>query len=163
MYYQNDNRWKNDIMTHPPYLNGSKQQKPDTLGTVGCYVTALTNCYNNLNESDLTPADVNENLKRAKAYKYMVYGKECPINQESFLMEMMFEKLYSVKISDPISVKNYIPGKQFICRWNYSKTIGHYSNVTGSNGDNFIVFNVFNNRFEIVPKNNIDFLREVTV
>jgi hypothetical protein len=81
--YQNDDRWKNDVMTE------KKGIWKDTLGRWGCNVAALSNVINVLHSANIsTPGSLNGAIKNLLAYKFLA-DPTCKEEEASFLIERM--------------------------------------------------------------------------
>ena len=152
MNYQNDPRWKYEIMTEPPYLNGSKQTTRDTIGFFGCYITSLGNIIKK------TPHEINQAIIKNAGYFILHFREKCPIGRESFLVQEVFEKIYNCKIID-IDPKQ--ADDQTIVRfkfWNYD----HFSNIIKKISENeFEIFNVYTGKIEKKNTSQIDLYRKI--
>jgi hypothetical protein len=149
-------------MTSPPYPNKSKQKVPDYFGDYGCYVTSLVNIHNMIHDADVQPGAVNALIREAKGYRVLLLGKDCPIGQESYLVEPIIEKLLQLKISEPTVINAYTSDKHWVVRYPYINGIGHYANIRNLFDDKVLLFNTYNGRDEIISVKQVTFIREVS-
>lgn len=140
MFYQNDDRWKN------VKLNNSNE----TIGSVGCLLTALTNIYNDIYCQHITPEDINRELIIYNGY-----------TSDNLIIWSAVEHILKLKIvhhyTDDIF---YSTHDYFIVNYlNYG--VGHFTNLISKRRDNFEVFDVWDNK--VKTKNAKDIRRVVKV
>lgn len=176
---QNDSRWKDHVMNSPPFENGYRQLYPDTIGVsdeipetfrfqcaVGCYVSSLANELQIIFGIEKTPGQVNEDLIKNNGYQILALGSCCPKGQESYIVEQVAEKIYSIQIETvlPQQYRNRI-GERYIAVYR-SMGVNHYVNVLNDviiNDKPFLeIFNVWNGNVEQVSFDKVISLRKIT-
>ncbi len=138
MYYQNDPKWKNE-----PLNNSS-----ETIGSVGCLLTGLTNISNMVNDKLIAPTDLNRELISKKGYtddNYIIWSVV------SEILNLDIEHHYTGDIE--YSTKDY-----FIVNY-INQGYGHFTNLISKHGGCYTVFDVWNNQI----RNKTDIRRVVKV
>ena len=169
---QNDINYKNEIMTEPPYKNGSKQKHPDIIGDIGCGVASLANIIQLTVGHEFTPKDCNDWLRNNKGYSYLALGKNCPVGQESFILWDVVARHWAYKITNIEKneqglfvdyARKY--NRHYIARFKYCG-YDHFSNVIESeliSGEQwFEIYNVWNGEMIVLPARDITYLKEFT-
>jgi hypothetical protein len=146
-YTQSDLRWKNEVMTHPKW-----QERPDIINDYFCLNTSLLNWYNDYFNENITPKDLNDQLRNNNGYEYLYYKdlykgnmtevKKACYNRESYVRWDVIQKLLKIKQI----VRNYsgnpnisIPNEYYIIKVPYKST-GHYCDLISNRLDYFDVF-----------------------
>ena len=138
MLYQNDPKWKDKP------LNNSNE----TIGSVGCLLTALCNINNIVNDRYFTPIDLNRELIFCNGYtndNLIIWSVVEHILNLGIVHHYTDEIEYS---SDDYYIVNYI-----------NHGYGHFTNLLSNHGSCYKVFDVWNNQI----RNKIDIRRVVKV
>ena len=149
MYYQQDDRWKNIIMTYP-----KGQGYPDTIGEWGCVITSLSNitAMSGLLEKQ-NPAILNETIRINNAYMGLDNSK----TKMSIYSNFMWHKLSTVfgrnvnVINDYQGSLYYSSNRFYIARiekhLKSGGCIGHYINLLEQlNNDEFKCYDVWDGK-----------------
>lgn len=165
---QNDNEWRLDIMTSPPFPNGSPDKTDDLLSEFGCLTTSFANIIQLIKGREYTPRDLNNVLRENKGYFILAMGKDCPINQESYIVDKVIENTFDIEILSKQDATTYrLHHREFyIACWNFAGG-DHFSNVIGEviiKDRPFLkVFNVYNGCLEVIARDKIKSLKKVVV
>jgi hypothetical protein len=154
-YTQVDKKWKDEIMTHP-----KGQVDPDTIGSVGCYLTAICNILKYRGEY-LTPNVLNDIIVRNKGYLYL-YDNQTPINKASYLRIQVLEKLYGFQKTNYRKNKYLLYGVDLFyigkIKVTYnSKTYTHFVNIIRDYADYKLCFDVYSGKkIKVLNDNFVD-------
>ena len=138
MLYQNDPKWKDAP------LNNSKE----TIGSVGCLLTALCNINNILNDTFITPIELDRQLILYNGYtndNYIIWSVVEHILDLEIVHHYTGEIEYSV---DDYFIVNYL-----------NEGYGHFTNLLSKHGTCHTVFDVWSNQI----RNKTDIRRVVKV
>ena len=127
MLYQNDPEWKDE-----PLNNSS-----ETIGTVGCLLTALCNVNNKLNRLFITPIDLNRELIKYSGY-----------TNDNYIIWAIVEHILGLDIvhhyKDDVE---YSVNDNFIVNY-INQGCGHFTNLVSKHGSCYTVFDVWSNKIQ---------------
>lgn len=165
---QTDKRWKNDIMTDPPW-----QPLPDYIKDWGCLLTSFSNIIQIVTGKKYTPADLNNFLKENKGYAYLLHGNTVKRGNESFILYDAISEKWGLSIEN-VKTGHYTkrPNTHYICRFEVKykvkgkeRTINHYSNVLTEEVIHsrrfFEVFDVYSGETMTIPVTKVSLLKRV--
>ncbi len=177
---QNDDRWKNEVMTGPGYSNGNEQKYADYLGmagsvpagdrirfAIGCVVTSLANAIQLIEGTEYTPKELNDYLKSNKGYAYLMNGSSTKSGTESYVLwDKVVDRFDRISAIDKVATRDYDEKycNHYIAYFKYYGS-NHYSNVIGMTlikGDRyFIIYNVWDGKLQILPESDIKHFRRI--
>ena len=153
LFTQRDLRWQNDSMALPI----------DRLGDLGCLVTCFANMTIATQKNPITPGLFNTLLKLNKGYLGLAQ-KDCPKNQESFMIYPVVEFLLNCKINFDIKYDFTDFQKTFyLGKFEYSNGVSHFVNITNCKpGKNQVeIYDVFFGKRSTCNKSDFKRIMEV--
>jgi hypothetical protein len=131
---QTDKKWGKDIMTS---CHEKDRTWKDYLWRWGCLVTCIANILG------YTPRELNQTIRREKAYKYL-HENKTPENQASFLMLEELKNILGIEIINNLSYKEYNEAINiyWIARVIHKSGGGHYINVLKKFDKKWLCFDV---------------------